>query len=180
MWIFHLPAIHYLCYLVRWWIQFQHLIHTLQQGFPNRERNFGRNKQWQVPVKLWQISDISPKGMDFKNVRKKANIAYIYLRRKERTTLRTTKVSTSTLEKVFFFSSRKKIFTVRMVRHWTRFPREVVDKPFLELFKAKLEGTVQPALVEGIPAHSREDEIRWSSKSTSNISMILCPVSHFC
>lgn len=39
--------------------------------------------------------------------------------------------------KSFFFSSRKKIFTVRMVRHWTRFPREVVDKPFLELFKAK-------------------------------------------
>ena len=34
---------------------------------------------------------------------------------------------------------RKKFFTVRMVRHWDRLPRYVVDAPSLETFKAKLD-----------------------------------------
>jgi len=33
----------------------------------------------------------------------------------------------------------KKSFTVRVVRHWKRLPREVVDAPFLEAFKARLD-----------------------------------------
>lgn len=45
-----------------------------------------------------------------------------------------------------FFSSRKKMFIVRMVRRWTRFPREVVDKPFLGVFKARLEGALSNPL----------------------------------
>ena len=35
---------------------------------------------------------------------------------------------------------RKKSFIVRMVRHWNRLLRVVVDAPFLETFKARLEG----------------------------------------
>ncbi|KFV06424.1 hypothetical protein N340_14195, partial [Tauraco erythrolophus] len=35
---------------------------------------------------------------------------------------------------------RKKFFTVGVVRHWDRFPREVVDAPSLEVFKAKMDG----------------------------------------
>lgn len=31
-------------------------------------------------------------------------------------------------------------FTLRVVRHWHRMPREVVDTPSLEVLKARLDG----------------------------------------
>ena len=39
----------------------------------------------------------------------------------------------------FRLGSRKKFFTQRVVTHWNRFPREVVDAPSLEAFKARLD-----------------------------------------
>ncbi|KFQ23616.1 hypothetical protein N332_11458, partial [Mesitornis unicolor] len=33
---------------------------------------------------------------------------------------------------------RKKFFTMRVVRHWHKLPREMVDAPSLEAFKARL------------------------------------------
>ena len=39
----------------------------------------------------------------------------------------------------FRLDIRKMSFTVRAVRHWHRLPRDVVDAPFLEIFKARLE-----------------------------------------
>ncbi|KFR05436.1 hypothetical protein N306_07283, partial [Opisthocomus hoazin] len=42
----------------------------------------------------------------------------------------------------FRLVTRKKFFTVRVVKHWNRLPREAVDAPSLEVFKATLDGAL--------------------------------------
>jgi len=37
---------------------------------------------------------------------------------------------------------RKKFFTMQVVKHWNRLPREVVEVPSLETFKARLDGAL--------------------------------------
>jgi len=42
----------------------------------------------------------------------------------------------------FRLDIRKKFFTMRVVRHWNRFPRGVVDAPSQEVFKTSLDGAL--------------------------------------
>ena len=37
---------------------------------------------------------------------------------------------------------RKKFFTQRLLRHWNRLPREVIDVPSVGAFKARLDGAL--------------------------------------
>ena len=71
----------------------------------------------------------------------------------------------------FRLDIRRKFFTQRVVTHWNRLPKEVVDVPSLEAFKARLEVALGSLLwwlaILWWLAHSRGVETRWSLWSFS-------------
>jgi len=42
----------------------------------------------------------------------------------------------------FRLDTRKTFFTTRVVKHWHRLPREVVDAPHMETLKVRLDGAL--------------------------------------
>ncbi|KFQ22926.1 hypothetical protein N332_03479, partial [Mesitornis unicolor] len=42
----------------------------------------------------------------------------------------------------FTLNIRKKFFNMRVVDHWHRLPREVMQATFLEIFKVRLDGAL--------------------------------------
>ncbi|KAK4831760.1 hypothetical protein QYF61_018958 [Mycteria americana] len=71
-------------------------------------------------------------------------------------------------ESRFRLDIRKKFFTVRVVRHWNRLPREAVDALSLEVFKARLDGALNNLIydlgvTECILINLADDTKSWGS-----------------
>ena len=63
---------------------------------------------------------------------------------------------------------RKRSFTVRLVRHWHRLPRDVVSAPSLETFKAGLDQALGSLMELWCPCALQGSWARWPLKVPSN------------
>jgi len=43
----------------------------------------------------------------------------------------------------FRLDVRKKFLTINVLKHWNSLPRELVDAPYLETFKVRLDGALK-------------------------------------
>ena len=59
-------------------------------------------------------------------------------------------------EERFRADKMMKLFTIRVVRHWHRLSREVVDAPSLQTLQVRLDGALSTDGAVGVPAHCRE------------------------
>ena len=63
---------------------------------------------------------------------------------------------------------RKKSYTVRVVRHWSRLPSDVVDAPSLETFKVRLDQALGNLMELWCPCALQGSWTRWPSEVPSN------------
>ena len=60
-------------------------------------------------------------------------------------------------DKRFRLDIMKKFLTIRMVKHWNRLPREMMNTSSLETFRQAGLGSEQPDLAVDVPVHCRGD-----------------------
>ena len=70
----------------------------------------------------------------------------------------------------FKLDIRKKSFTVRLVRHWNRLPRDVVDAQSLETLNARLEGSLSNLICLWVSLFIAGELTTWPL----NVTSILC------
>ena len=46
----------------------------------------------------------------------------------------------------FRLATRKNVFTERVIKHWKRLPREVVESPSLEVFRRRIDVALRDAV----------------------------------
>jgi len=60
----------------------------------------------------------------------------------------------------FMKDSRKKFFTMRIVKHWNTLPREILDAPSLEVFRVRQDGTPKHLISWKVSLLMKVDGIR--------------------
>ena len=70
-------------------------------------------------------------------------------------------------ERSFRLQRRKKFFIIRVMRHWHRLPREVVDASSLKTLQVRLEG-LSACCSCGCPCLAERSSNRWPLKVPSN------------
>ncbi|PKU43685.1 hypothetical protein llap_6013 [Limosa lapponica baueri] len=72
----------------------------------------------------------------------------------------------------FRLDIKKKFSTVRVVRHWNRLPREAVDAPSLEVFKARLDGALSNLVWWEVSLHRAGGGTQWSLMSLPTLTIL--------
>ncbi|KAK4825778.1 hypothetical protein QYF61_002341 [Mycteria americana] len=76
----------------------------------------------------------------------------------------------------FRLDIRKKFFTMRVMRHWNRLPREAVDAPALEVFKARLDGALSKLVYHEEARYDRLE--KWDDRNLMKFNKEECNILH--